>query len=343
MLIAPASQLRRVASERPAWLPLRLAHADWGSSVGKCVVATAELEAGVYRAHAPRTVLDGGGLLERMHLGPSPGRHTLLGFDFPLGVPEAYARNAAIDSFSDWFRQLDLGSPLFDIPGDISEVSTARPFFPRLITEKAPGIKQRFHRALGLTAADVLRRCDRAHCKRRAAAEMFWTIGPAAVGKATLAGWRHALRPALAEPGRRYSMWPFDGPMTALLASSDAVIVETYPTEAYHQLGLGMGAFGTAKTRRADRRADAPRLLDWCARNAVSPDDELLVPLLDGFGSDAGGEDRFDAVVGLFGMIDTMRRRAEPELPDDPAVRLLEGWIFGRHAVCPTSGGHADR
>ena len=27
-------------------------------------------------------------------------------------------------------------------------------------------------------------------------------------------------------------------------------------------------------------------------------------------------------------MIDTVRRAAEPELPDDPSVRLLEGWML---------------
>jgi hypothetical protein len=75
-------------------LPARLAHADWGSAPGKRIVATAELDAGIYRAHAPRRVLEAGGLLERMHLGDGAGASTLLGFDFPVGVPRAYARSA---------------------------------------------------------------------------------------------------------------------------------------------------------------------------------------------------------------------------------------------------------
>ena len=57
--------------------------------------------------------------------------------------------------------------------------------------------------------------------------------------------------------------------------------------------------------------------------------------MLDGFGSSRTGDDLFDAVVGLFGMIDAVRRAPEPELPDDPAVRQLEGWMFGQHARCP--------
>ena len=34
-------------------------------------------------------------------------------------------------------------------------------------------------------------------------------------------------------------------------------------------------------------------------------------------------------------MIDTLHRAVEPELPDDPAIRAVEGWMFGQHASCP--------
>jgi hypothetical protein len=302
------------------------------------MVATAHLAGGIYNVHAPRPVLGEGGLLERMHLGRGQPESALLGFDFPIGVPRVYAENAGITNFAEWFRQMDLDSPFFEVAADVADVSTARPFFPKVITERSPGIKGRFREALGLSAVNVLRCCDRAHCSRRAASEMFWTLGPAAVGKATLAGWKHAIRPGLAESGRHYSIWPFDGAMIELLAGSDAVIIETYPTEAYIQLGLRMGTPGVAKTRQQDRRLDAGRLVEWCSANAAIPDDDLRAQMLDGFGPHKSGEDLFDAVVGLVGMIDTMRRHAEPDLPDDPAVRLVEGWMFGQHAVCPVAG-----
>ena len=322
----------------PPWLPTRIAHADWGTAAAKRVVATAELKEGAYHAHAPQTVAEQGGLLERMGLTDRPGATTLLGFDFPIGVPLAYAQSARIENFADWFRELDLDSPFFDPAEDVADVSVLRPFFPNLPPkEKSPGLKAQFHEALGVPSADLLRRCDLRHCDRRAASEMFWTIGPAAVGKATLAGWKQALRPALAEPGRRYAIWPFDGPMPELLENSDAVIVETYPTEAYGQLELRMGRPGMAKTRQDDRRVDARRMLDWCANNAVIPDDRLLAQIVDGFGAAPGGDDLFDAVVGLFGIIDAVRRAAEPPLPDETAVRRIEGWMFGQHAACSTS------
>jgi alkylated DNA nucleotide flippase Atl1 len=333
----PASAMpARAACDSPAGLPARMAHADWGTGAAKRVVATAELEAGLYHAHAPSIVGEHGSLIRRMRLKGEGHATTLLGFDFPIGVPRAFAHAARIENFADWFRDLDLDSSFFEPAAELAEVSVDRPFFPsRPPKAKSPDLKARFHEALGVPATELMRRCDRAHCDRRSASEMFWTIGPAAVGKATLGGWKDALRSGLAESERHYSIWPFDGAMTELLAASDAVIVETYPTEAYRQLGLRMGGPGMAKTRQDDRRADARRLLDWCADNAVVPDDMLLAQIIDGFGPTAAGEDLFDAVVGLFAMIDQVRRRAEPELPGDPAIARLEGWMFGQHAACP--------
>lgn len=329
-----AARVLSAAETSPAWLPTRIAHADWGTAPGKRVVATAELHDGAYLAQAPAPVAHTGGLLERMGLN-GRGQTTLLGFDFPIGVPRAYAHSVGIKNFADWFRELDLDSQFFAVAADVEEVSTARPFFPTLIAVKTPGIKERFHQALGLTDGNVLRHCDRAHCRRRAASEMFWALGPQAVGKATLVGWKDTLRPALAETTTTYALWPFDGRLADLLAATDAVVVETYPAEAYRQLGLQMGMPGPAKTRQADRRADAQRLLEWCADHAAIPHQDLTAQLIDGFGPTAAGEDAFDAVAGLFGMIDTVRRQPEPDLPEDPEISELEGWMFGQHDVCP--------
>jgi len=62
-----------------------------------------------------------------------------------------------------------------------------------------------------------------------------------------------------------------------------------------------MGLPGTSKTSKVDRAAEAPRLVEWCAANAVLPDDALLAHVLDGFGPQKSGDDPFDAVVGLLG------------------------------------------
>ncbi len=332
-----ATRVRRalaLAEHSPPWLPDRVAHADWGTAPTKRAVAMAELHGGAFRAHAPSIFGNSGRLLDDMG---TPGRQgtTLLGFDFPIGLPRAYAAQAGAERYVSWLRSLPDDTTLFDVAADIAAVSPARPFFPQNITVKSPGIKSQFRGALGLSAEDVLRRCDRKHCTRNAASGMFWCLGASGVGKATVAGWRDILRPALQDPNHRFSIWPFEGQLDELLATSDAVLVETYPADAYLQLGLSIGRPGASKTRQEDRRADAKRLLDWCAERAVLPDEPLTEQILDGFGPSTSGEDPFDAVVGLFGMIDTLNRGIEPDLPDDPTIRSVEGWMFGQHASCP--------
>ena len=164
---------------------------------------------------------------------------------------------------------------------------------------------------------------------------MFWTLGPKAVGKATLAGWRDAIKPALADRRARYAIWPFDGPLSELVETFDAVIVETYPAEFYRRLGLRIGTAGHSKTSPEARQATASALLAWCTEHGIVPDDDLAGQILDGFGAGKEGEDPFDAVVGLLGMVATIRGASEPELPDDPAIRQVEGWMFGQPVPSP--------
>ena len=125
------------------------------------------------------------------------------------------------------------------------------------------------------------------------------------------------------------------------------MIIKTYPAEFYRRLGLRIGTAGHAKTSPDARRAAAPALLGFCSEHGIVPDDELAGQILDGFGPGRDGEDPFDAVVGLLGMIATVRT-APPGLPDDAAVRQCEGWIFGQAAPlpvphAPTARPPADR
>jgi len=311
--------------------PRSIAHADWGTDGPKRAVASAELEGDRYLAHTPEVVASEGSLLDRMGVGSATGG-ALLGFDFPIGLPRAFADRVGCSRFSEWFRALDPAGEFFQVANTIEDASLTRPFFPVNIRTKSPGIKARWRSVLGLTREELLRACDWSHGNRRAASEMFWTLGPAAVGKATVNGWRTAIRPALAESDRSYAIWPFDGTLADLLAANDAVIVETYPAEAYGLLGLRMGSPGTKKTSQASRRAEASRLLQWCAEHNVEPDRPLQRDIEDGFGPRKSGEDPFDAVAGLFGMIDTLSLGGEPPLPSAHAVREIEGWMFGRRA-----------
>ena len=184
-----------MASGAPAWV----AHADWGTAPRKRVVATAEWNGGAYRIRGPQLVAADGTLAERLGVHLGPPQTALLGFDFPIGVPRRYAELAGIEQFTKWLCELPPDAPFFEVAATLDDVRVRRPFFPRSIRVPSPGIKRAFHDRLGLSDREVLRLCDRAHDARRAAPELFWTLGPQAVGKAALSGWRDALRPALAD------------------------------------------------------------------------------------------------------------------------------------------------
>jgi hypothetical protein len=107
------------------------------------------------------------------------------------------------------------------------------------------------------------------------------------------------------------------------------VIAETYPSEVYGHLGLQIAVSNKSKLNPAHRRDDAGRLLDWATRNDIRLSGALTADIRDGFGAGPDGEDRFDATVGLFGMLNVVLGQRAPGEPADPVVRQIEGWILG--------------
>jgi hypothetical protein len=139
-----ATRLRRAlahAEHSPPWLPDWVAHADWGTALAKRAVALAELHDGSFRARAPSISGHSGRLLDDMGLHGRRGR-TLLGFDFPIGLPRAYAAQAGADTYVGWLRSLRDDTTLFDVaqtsptsrPRDRSSRRTSPP--------RAPGLRQ---------------------------------------------------------------------------------------------------------------------------------------------------------------------------------------------------------
>ncbi|MBK6782289.1 MAG: hypothetical protein IPG75_22600 [Gemmatimonadetes bacterium] len=61
-------------------------------------------------------------------------------------------------------------------------------------------------------------------------------------------------------------LWPFDGPLTTLLAQPGCTVAEIYPAEAYGQLGVTIGSRNlTSKRKREHRQAAcAHRLAGGC-------------------------------------------------------------------------------
>jgi hypothetical protein len=305
-------------------LPSVVAHADWGLHPKKRWLARATRQAdGRYRARAAEPV----GLLDtfmaRLEEAAGSGGPVLLGFDFPIGLPIAYAERAGITDFETALRGFE--GRFYDVAARPNEICLDRPFYPM-----RPGgcCRQQLLAGLGLAWSDLLRRCDWRSATRPAACALFWTLGGQQVGKAAITGWRDLLAPALRD-GRDLALWPFRGSLDALLARHRCVVAETYPAEAYRHLGLNLKG---GKGKQTVRRSNAPPLLAWASAAGVDLDPALRAQIEDGFGDDPRGDDRFDAVVGLAGMLNVVLGRRPAGDPDDDVVRRIEGWILGQKA-----------
>jgi hypothetical protein len=305
--------------------PQRVIHADWSTTPTKRWAAHAELQAhGQYRVEAPKVITP------RELMTEARAGSAFIGFDFPIGLPAAYARRAAISSFSALLGQLGRGPwSSFFVPATTpEEISSYRPFYPA----RAGGAKQlHLVRGLGLeSATDLYRQCDVAEGRR--ACSMFWTLGGNQVGKAALTGWHDFLQPAQTE--KLIGIWPFDGALDELLATKRTVVAETYPGALYPRIGATLPSVNGARGKRSQgsRAASAPEILRRVRENRIELSPELERELRDGFGPTRTGEDRFDAVVGVLGMLAVVQGTLKDGAPGVDAVRRVEGWILGRAA-----------
>lgn len=171
----------------------------------------------------------------------------------------------------------------------------------------------------------IVRRCEKKTATRQAACILFWTLGGNQVGKAAASGWQEILQPNLAAIG----LWPFDGPLHGLLEKHSIVIAETYPGEVYSHLAIPRNP-AWSKRKQAGRKSVAPALLAWIAQRGHLADPALTDLINCGFVDSGAGEDQFDAIVGLFGMLDVVSGQRPEGLPERPEVRKWEGWILGR-------------
>jgi hypothetical protein len=184
--------------------------------------------------------------------------------------------------------------------------------------------------ALGLVdAAALSRACDRATIERPAGAPLFWTLGANQSGKAAIAAWKSLILPALAT-GAPLRLWPFDGAFRTLLAPGSVALAETYPAEALRHLGIRLRG---SKRRHSDRVATAAPLLAVMDLLSATPDDTMQRAILDGFGADAAGEDRFDSVLGVLCVLNVLAGNRPDTPPDDPWIRQWEGWVLGQTAL----------
>jgi hypothetical protein len=307
-------------------LPTLVAHADWSAHPAKRWMARAVLQPDdryLVLPPAPVGALDG--FWAWLEDAAAAGT-ILVGFDFPIGLPAAYADRVGIEDFREALDRFD--SDFYNVARTPEEISLARPFYP-----DRPGGRRRrdLVDALGLENWDCLhRRCDRATPSRPAACPMFWTLGGNQVGKAAISGWRELLAPAR-RAGMDVGIWPFDGPLAALLGTRRLVVAETYPGEVYEHLELRPALRSRGGKRRQPARAGcADLLLAWAARSQVTLAAALADDIEAGFGPYPGADDRFDAMVGVLGMLNVLCGARPSGEPDDPVVLRIEGWILGQ-------------
>jgi hypothetical protein len=253
----------------------------------------------------------------------------VIGFDFPIGVPSAYARKAQIATFLDVLPEFGTGRwrRFYELASRPDEVSIERPFYPA-----RPGGTQQMHVVQGLGVAsmeELLRRCDFGNELRNKACSLFWTLGGNQVGRAAISGWRHVLVPAMRSLNRELGIWPFQGELAGLIASRSCVVTETYPAEACVQLGLLAPGRGWSKRNRQNRIQQSGKLYQWAKDKAVDLQ-RVTAALDDGFGHAGVGEDQFDAVVGLLGMLTVILGLRFEGTPQDESTRTVEGWILGQ-------------
>jgi hypothetical protein len=317
--------------------PAVVAHADWGCDPRKRQVAVAELtgaSAGQPRyevvsvAPAPG---DGADLFDGLEARAGQGR-SLVGFDFTIGLPRDYAEAVGVTSFPAFLDLIGSGPwrEFEHVAERAGDIGLHRPFYPR-----RPGGTRRadLYEGLGLSASQLRRRADGSDAET-----LFWTLGPKQAGKASLDGWR-LLRRAQAR-GADVALWPFDGSLFSLLAGPTGtggparpagfVVAEAYPREFYRYIGAPLAA-RWSKRRRDDRLTCVPRLEAWAESLGVGWAPDVLRRVMAGFCDGPPGEDEFDCVVGMLGMIGVVTGAIPVGLPDDdPAVVSTEGWMLGR-------------
>lgn len=307
--------------------PRLVVHADWSVDARRRWLCRAVLGGdGRYRVFAPEPV----GPLDRYFddLATQAGGGAILaGFDFPIGLPETYARKAGIRNFLKLLPRLGGGpwSDFYEVAALRREIALRRPFYPA-----RPGGTKRDHlvRGLGLgDFSDLMRRCDGATGDRPAANAIFWTLGAKQVGKATIVGWRDTIVPALRAGRHDIAIWPFSGPLR--FTPGGIMVVEAYPAEFYGHLGLREGPRWSKRTQ-VGRSAKAAPILAWVRRAGVTLAQELRNALKAGFSPAADGEDRFDAVVGTLGQLGVVLGQRPPGDPPDSAIQRIEGWILGQ-------------
>lgn len=315
-------------------VPVLVAHADWGTNPNKRWIAVGlPADGGGWSVEAPTPVWEPGTLLNRLRDVAGTDSAVLVGFDFPIGIPTSFAERCGISSFVDALPRFGANdfADFYQVATSKDEISCKRPFYPN-----APGGKRQSHLvdALGVESINDLRRqCELAVPEHaNAACPLFWTLGANQVGKGAISGWRDVLAPALRNANTGVRIWPFDGRLGRLLAPGSVTIVETYPALYYRRLGIRFGRGIGGKGSKLAREHQSSALESQMRESRAVPSPDLTEEIRTGLAG-AGGDDRFDALVGLIAMLHVLNCSIDfrATAPQTSIISQIEGWILGRN------------
>jgi Uma2 family endonuclease len=311
-------------------MPRVVAAADWSTGPQGRWLACARLESGRFILESSEPVGEPSALMMRLRERASGS--ALVGFDFPIGLPRAYAVRAGLSSFRDALMRFGTGE--WHRFYDVTDQPTLRQPFGPASNPKNGLSRLQLAQALGFESeASLLRKCE----QETNAEILFFTRFPKQVGKAAIHGWRHVVTPALQEGVA--VLWPFDGALEALLGDGNKVVLaEIYPSDATKQLALQLTG---PKAKAGSRLLACGRLLDLAADAGIAVSRDLAAQLKAGCRND----NEFDALSALLGMLFVVLGRLPEATPQDDAVTAVEGWILGLSAdglndAAPTPRGH---
>jgi hypothetical protein len=244
---------------------------------------------------------------------------SLVGFDFPIGIPLAYAQVAGVECFRTLLAGIGRASPwerFWEAVPPTEAPSVHRPLYPAKNGVKGSVKKATLVSGIGVESYDSLKR----EIDRRQNAEcMFWSLGAKQVAKACFVGWREELQPMLGS----VLLWPFDGSLAELNATPGVVVCEIYPAAAARRIEAKiLGSKGEQDHRRGVARA----LFDAATRNNCRVEPMATLQIETGF---AEGDDAFDACIGVIAMLDVVNTYSDIDEPPSDIARDTEGWILG--------------
>ncbi len=137
-----------------------IAHADWSKDPAKCWLAIAARRAdGGYEIHSLDRAANAGTLLARLGSLAGTSGSVLAGFDFPIGLPETYARLAGIDSFLDALPVfgMDQWADFYKVACDSQDISCSARF---IRTSHVEVKRVNLTTALNLEWHELYRQCE---------------------------------------------------------------------------------------------------------------------------------------------------------------------------------------